>query len=672
MDPASIVGLTQSVVSIVDIIAKNIHALSTLQAKYSNADLSVNSLLTQLSSLKAALGQIAEWIKFEGLKARFDRLQLGEDLVVALNGCQLLISILEERLDQLAHRKGSDKLRVKGKIAFLWEEHELNLYLTHLSNQVIALNLLLSAIQCRSLSEERTLLQSSEIRDVIQRLRDDTSSLLWLRDSESILSRKTVSTCNSDLLETVFDFDREVLNSRAYHAATRFNMKQAISHKSLGQSKPGETASLNMTTAASIEAEEASADTDTDTDTVKAKSMSDAPPSPETIHQVVGPNAHRKVTRWSRLLEQMLSSKKSQLRTGDEAITSTGMPLEQDVLPWKGKILVLGTGESGKTTLIKSLKRHIEGPYTLEQRSSCKGILFSNAVNSMREVLEAMECDEIPLADEANLTYHKQTIFIQPLSMISEKLPSGVADAIEALYHDPGFQEFFKRGNEYRFYDFYEGAEYYWRSIPRFNSLSYVPTDEDILWYRVKTEGVRRHPFNPPRHMLDVFDVGGTWYERRRWIEAFENVDAILFTVDIGCWDETLFDGTTNRMRDALEVFHSIVNSKWFVRTTIALIFTKYDKLRTKLAAGPLKAYFADLEADNNVEEAGAYITHKFLSLNETQKHVEVHYTSIVDEPWRLGETAMDILQRVRHDSLGREFPADSLSSGITHSRVSV
>ncbi|KAL8646043.1 MAG: hypothetical protein Q9226_007038 [Calogaya cf. arnoldii] len=644
MEPASIVGLTLSIVSIVDIIAKNIHALSTLQAKYSNADLSLVSLLTQLSSLKAALGQIAEWIKFEGLKARFDRLQLGQDLVVAINGCQILISILDERLDQLANKKGSDKLRVKGKIALLWEEQELNVYLTHLSNQVIALNLLLSAIQCRSLSEERTLLQSSESRDAIQRLRVDTSSLLWLRDSESILSRKTVSTCNSDLLETVFDFDREVLNSRAYHAATRFNMKQAISHKRPGQTKSNDPASSNMTTMAYLEVDEASAETDTDT--VKAKSISDAPPSPKTVDQVVGPHTPRKLTLWSRLSEQILSRNKSQLRIGNEAMTSTGIPLGQDVLPWEGKTLILGTGESGKSTLLKSLKLHIEGPYTFEERSEFKGMLFANAVSSVREVLEGMEYLEIPLADEKNLIYHQQTIFIHAGQFGDEQLPLEVTDAIEALCMDPGFKECFKRGGEYHLND---GAEY----------PAYVPTDEDILWCRLKTWSSEKHTFETPGQTLDVYAVGGTRSCRPRWSGFFDHVDAILFTVDIGCWDQMLYeDETANRMQEALSVFDAIVNSKWFVNTTIALIFTKYDKLRTKLDAGPMKAYFADFEADNNVEEAAAYITHKFLSLNATQKHIEVYYTSIVDDQWRLGQTAMDFLQRVRRDFIAYSHPS--------------
>ena len=206
MDPVSIVGLASSALSIVSVIAKNVNALSTLQAKYRNADLSVFLLIGQLSTLKAALGQISEWIKIEGLAAQSEHLQLVEDLKVALNGCQVLISILDDRVDQLENKEGSDSLKIQGKIVFLWEEQELNVYVTHLNNQVNALTLLLSAIHCRSSSHERTLLQS-ESRQVIQRLRDDTSSLLWLRDSESFsperpcqLPIRNYSTLSSTLM----------------------------------------------------------------------------------------------------------------------------------------------------------------------------------------------------------------------------------------------------------------------------------------------------------------------------------------------------------------------------------------------------------------------------------------------------------------------------------------
>ena len=210
----------------------------------------------------------------EALTAQSEHLQLVEDLKVALDGCRILISILDGRVDQLANREGSDSLKAKGKIVFLWEEQELNVYVTHLNNQVNALTLLLSAIHCRSISQERTLLQSLESRHVIQRLRDDTSSLLWLRDSESILSRRTASTFNLEPFETAFDFDSEVFNSRVYKVALRSNMKQLLLHEASGHSKPSDIAFPTTKDTSILENEEPSADTGT----IKANTVLDASP----------------------------------------------------------------------------------------------------------------------------------------------------------------------------------------------------------------------------------------------------------------------------------------------------------------------------------------------------------------------------------------------------------
>ena len=337
MDPVSIAGL---VLSIVTVIAKNVNALSTLQAKNRNADLSVFLLIGQLSTLKAALGQISEWIQMEGLAAKSEHLHLVEDLNVALNGCQVLISILDDRVNQLANKEGSDSLKVQGKIVFLWEEQELNMYVTHLNNQVNALSLLLSAIHCRSLSQGRTLLQSLESRHVIQRLRDDTSSLLWLRDSESILSKKTVSTSNSELLETVFDFDSEVFNTRVYQVALRSNMKQVLSHKASGHSKPDDLASPTTHDTSLPLTDEAGADTET----IKAKSVLYA-----SVYHDSTRYAPRRVSIWSQLSEQITSRKKSRLRTLYKTIYST----EVKSLPWNA--MILGTSKSRKSTLLKSL-----------------------------------------------------------------------------------------------------------------------------------------------------------------------------------------------------------------------------------------------------------------------------------------------------------------------------
>lgn len=65
------------------------------------------------------------------------------------------------------------------------------------------------------------MLQNDESRHIIHLVKDDTSSLLWLRDKDSCLSRQSVASENSNMLDVSFEFDREVFNSKAYQVAIR-------------------------------------------------------------------------------------------------------------------------------------------------------------------------------------------------------------------------------------------------------------------------------------------------------------------------------------------------------------------------------------------------------------------------------------------------------------------
>lgn len=111
-----------------------------------------------------------------------------------------------------------------------------------------------------------------------------------------------------------------------------------------------------------------------------------------------------------------------------------------------------GAGESGKSTILKQMKLIHEGGYSRDERESFKEIIFSNTVQSMRVILEAMESLELPLEDQ-RMEYHVQTIFIQPAQIEGEVLPPEVGGAIEALWKDRGVQECFKRSREYQLND---------------------------------------------------------------------------------------------------------------------------------------------------------------------------------------------------------------------------
>ncbi|KAJ4110422.1 guanine nucleotide-binding protein subunit alpha [Fusarium oxysporum] len=90
------------------------------------------------------------------------------------------------------------------------------------------------------------------------------------------------------------------------------------------------------------------------------------------------------------------------------------------------KMLLLGAGESGKSTILKQMKLIHEGGYSRDERESFKEIIFSNTVQSMRVILEAMESLELPLEDQ-RMEYHVQTIFMQPAQIEGDVLPPRLA-----------------------------------------------------------------------------------------------------------------------------------------------------------------------------------------------------------------------------------------------------
>jgi len=76
-------------------------------------------------------------------------------------------------------------------------------------------------------------------------------------------------------------------------------------------------------------------------------------------------------------------------------------------------------------------------------------------------------------------------------------------------------QEAVNRSREFQLND---SAVYYFNAIDRMSSPSYLPTDRDILWSRVKTTGITETTFKVGELTYKLFDVGGQRSERKKWI----------------------------------------------------------------------------------------------------------------------------------------------------------
>ncbi|CAG8804676.1 19627_t:CDS:2, partial [Dentiscutata erythropus] len=205
------------------------------------------------------------------------------------------------------------------------------------------------------------------------------------------------------------------------------------------------------------------------------------------------------------------------------------------------KMLLLGAGESGKSTILKQMKLIHEGGYSDEERDSFKEIIFSNTVQSMRVILDAMEMMNIPFRSE---DAKKQSLIILglPNQIEGDHLPSNVSHAIKVLWADGGVQECFNRSREYQLND---SAKYYFDSIDRISQTNYVPTNQDVLRSRVKTTGITETTFFIGELTYRMFDVGGQRSERKKWIHCFENVTAIVFLVAISEYDQLLLEDET-------------------------------------------------------------------------------------------------------------------------------
>jgi guanine nucleotide-binding protein G(i) subunit alpha len=96
-------------------------------------------------------------------------------------------------------------------------------------------------------------------------------------------------------------------------------------------------------------------------------------------------------------------------------------------------------------------------------------------------------------------------------------------------------------------------------------------------------------------------------------------VTALLFLVALSEFDLMLYeDESVNRMQEALALFDSICNSRWFVRTSIILFLNKIDLFREKLTRSPIANFFPDYHGGQDFQAGCDYFSQRFVSLNQS------------------------------------------------------
>lgn len=262
----------------------------------------------------------------------------------------------------------------------------------------------------------------------------------------------------------------------------------------------------------------------------------------------------------------------SQISKDSVPIVSASFPNDSEQV----KILTLGAGECGKSTLWRQLRRLYCGGFSPADRTKMAKTIKQSIIEDMKNLIDAMEHNSMKVSQ--NLQSEIEAI--KELNPNTDELDDETATVIDLVWKDPIIKAVYKNSNSI---GLGENANYFFDNVIRISSPSYSPSDDDILKARIRTTGIAPLTFKIQDIKTLLVDVGGQKTERRNWERCFVNVSYLLFVVSLSDFDQLMFeDGKTKRTDDALLLFSSMVNGNFFVQTPIFLVLNKFDIFEKK------------------------------------------------------------------------------------------
>jgi len=301
------------------------------------------------------------------------------------------------------------------------------------------------------------------------------------------------------------------------------------------------------------------------------------------------------------------------------------------------KLLLIGAGGSGKTTMRKQLRCVYGVGFSEEERADTAPIIIANLLDGAKAVVEASFdstiCDG--LTDASSLAAAN---IINKLPEEHPILEPEVAESLIILWTDPVFRKTFDNRTKFQLQECWAVYMEKAMTYPKWGGPDWIPSVEDCVRARIRSSGVVEEEFEVEGATFRVMDCGGQRAERRKWIHFFEGVTAVIFVADLTAYDEVLFeDRTKNRLLESLELFEEMANNKFFSTTPFMLFLNKKDLFEQKLIkeAHPLNitGLFPDAPSEQNVEEGIKWIEDKYLERkhNIKQHPVYVHVTTAID-----------------------------------------
>lgn len=307
------------------------------------------------------------------------------------------------------------------------------------------------------------------------------------------------------------------------------------------------------------------------------------------------------------------------------------------------KLLLLGAGGSGKSTVFRQVRILFGDGYDDDERLTLALTIHQNMVESMKRICEASSkygpCDKRDLLEQvANLPSDA------PFADVEK-----IGDLIKDLWAEESIKNTYAARANYQLPT--DIIHYFFEKAKEVMVDGYMPTNDDLLRCRIHSTGVKKELFTIKEIKFHLLDVGGQRNERKKWVRCFENVTAVLYVVALSEYDQLCYeDNETNRVLEALDLFEDISNSEWFADTPIILFLNKRDLLAEKIKTIPLQDFFPDFKGDGSYPDVIAFLQNEFDERNQQDREIISHVTCATNT-----KDVDDVFQKHVHDILSRK-----------------
>jgi len=302
------------------------------------------------------------------------------------------------------------------------------------------------------------------------------------------------------------------------------------------------------------------------------------------------------------------------------------------------KLLFLGPGGSGKSTIFKQLQWLHGGGYSDDDKKLLIAHIHSQCLVQMQAAIDEYLLPSLQADCEEKLKSSMESVRRYRFTE-SNHLPANIVDCIAFIWnYDDSLRHIFREHRDRKILD--ESTEYFWNHLQRITATDYIPSKEDIINVRYRTTGIIEKEFSIEEHRFHIFDVGGQKCERKKWIQCFDEVRAVVFVVSLACYNHVMYeDHQTNAMVDSLTLFEQTINNKYFGNTPIILFFNKSDLFAHKIkqvgiTKCPLFEERDDIKNEHDYDESIKVLQTEFKQQckSEQARRIYMHVTCAMQE----------------------------------------